>query len=301
MTDSTTSSLSPEQISHPHVTYNEGPGGLGVLQIENENARAELSLYGGHVLSFQPQGASPILWLSEQAVFKKGTPIRGGVPICWPWFGPDPQASGRPSHGFARTSDWDLQSVESVEAGTQITLTLRDSSKARELWSHQFELTLTVTVGRELTLKLRTKNTGAEEFEITQALHSYFSVGDIANVEVLGLEGARYIDTVAEPTEMQQEGAVRFRAETDRDYIETTADCVINDRRMDRRIRISKSGSSSTIVWNPWTDRARALPDFPDDGFNQMVCVETANATEFDTIRVSPGTSHELLARTSVE
>jgi len=228
-------------------------------------------------------------------------PIRGGIPVCWPWFGAHPDRDDLPIHGFARISDWSVESADSVEAGTRVVLSLADSDATRALWPHRFTLTLAITVGEALTLELETVNKGDEPFSFTQALHSYFTVGCIHDTTVRGLEGARYLDTVGEVVEKVQDGVIRFTEETDRDYFDTTAECIIDDPVLGREIHVAKTGSNSTVVWNPWTEKSKRMSDFPDDGFPGMLCVETTNATKFDTVVVEPGGSHAISTRITAQ
>ncbi len=290
-----------ERFSCSSITFRDANDGFVFIDIENEWGRAEVSLYGGHVLSFQSVGGIPVLWMSDDAILERGTAIRGGIPVCWPWFGKHPERGDVPSHGFARISDWSVKSVEELDDTTRLVLTLTDTETSMAIWPHAFTLRLIITVGQTLTVELVTENASDEPFRLTQALHSYFFVGSIHEIQVLGLDGVRYLDTVDGIVERVQEGPIRFTAETDRDYLDTVADCVIHDPVLGRDLRIEKSGSNSTVVWNPWLDKARAMTDFPDDAYPGMVCVETTNATEFDTIVVEPGESHGMMTRITVQ
>jgi glucose-6-phosphate 1-epimerase len=296
-----TSSELNERFPCPSVTFRDASGGYVFIDIENEQGRAEISLYGGHVLTFESTGGIPVLWMSDDAILERGTAIRGGIPIYWPWFGKHPELDDAPSHGFARLFDWSVESVDSLDEGTQVVLTLTDSEATLALWPHSFKLTLSITVSTELTVQLTTENTSDDSFTLTQALHSYFTVGDIHETSVSGLEGTRYLDAANGLVETVDDGPITFDAETDRDYLETTADCVIHDAALGREIHIAKTGSNSTVIWNPWTEKSKTMADFPDDAFPGMVCVETTNATAFDTVVVEPGSSHILSTRISVQ
>jgi glucose-6-phosphate 1-epimerase len=272
-----------------------GRAGLPEAVFNTPQASARVALHGGQVLAWQPAGAQPVIWVSKAAVFEPGQPVRGGVPVCWPWFG---AREGRPAHGFVRTRLWQVRAT-SMDAAGQVVLRLglQDDADTRALWDHAFDLELVLTIGTTLTLALITRNTGTAAFTLTDALHSYFCVGDIAQTTVQGLDGCDYLDKVQNFASAKQSEAVEFTGETDRIYVNTTTDCVIEDRALQRSIRISKTGSSSTVVWNPWRDKVFA--DMAAGEYQQMVCVETCNAGP-DQITLAPGESHALSACLSV-
>ena len=282
-----------------HVSFRAGPGGVAVAEIANAHACAAVALPGGHVLGFQPGGHEPVLWLSRQSRFEVGKAIRGGIPVCWPWFAAHPDDPGKPFHGFARLSLWSVTGTAvAADGATCVRLGLRDTGATRALWPHAFELEIAVTVGPELRVELSARNPGEEAWTCTAALHSYFRVGDVTQIAIHGLEGCRYVEDGAERA--RQQGAVTIDREVDRVYFDTTATCTIEDPGMGRRIRVAKSGSRSTVVWNPWAEKARRLEDFGDDEYPGMVCVETAN-TRADVVTVPPGGEHCLAALIGVE
>ena len=285
-----------------HVVFREGPGGLTVADVSNEAGRAEIALFGGHVMRFQPAGHRDVLWMSRESVFQVGEPIRGGIPVCWPWFGGHPSDPGKPTHGFARRFLWEAAGSASMGADrTQLTLQFRDTDETRAMWDHAFETRLAVTVGSELSVSLTVRNGGTDAFTCTGALHTYFSVSHIADVSVSGLEGTAYIDTVGGANERSvQNGPITFAGETDGVFLDTTTECVIHDPTWGRRIRIAKEGSRSTVVWNPWAAKSKRMPDFGDDEYVDMLCVETANAVD-DSVMLAPGETHCLLAVIGVE
>ena len=282
-----------------HLRLVEGAGGLPMLDVCNAHATARLSVYGAQVLAFRPTGAAAdLLFLSERAAYQPGKAIRGGVPVCWPWFGPDPQGLGRPAHGLARTRLWTLRHAAALPCDeTQIVMGLSDSAETRALWPHAFDLSLTVTVGATLKLALSTHNAGDTTFAITQALHSYFSVGDIAQTRVSGLDGRRYIDRAqgAGGAQKIQCGDITLPGEVDRIYAEAPAELCIEDGAGQRRIRISTEGSRTAVVWNPGAILAAGMPDLPDDAYRRFVCVETANVGD-EVITLAPGARHTLVA-----
>jgi len=283
------------------LRFESGPGALTVARIATPDADASVALHGGHVLSFQPRGEKPVLWLSEHSYYQSDKPIRGGIPICWPWFGPHPADAAKPAHGFARTSAWTVLGSELTTGDTAtLRLSLKDSDVTRAIWPHRFELELIVTVGPVLDVELVARNAGPTPSTCTAALHSYFAVSGIADVTVAGLDGREYLDKVHNYARRRQSGAIAIDAETDRIYLDTVDDCLIADAGWRRAIRVAKRGSRTTVVWNPWAARAVQLADFGDEEYRRMVCVETANAANDETT-VAPGGEHRLAARISVE
>jgi D-hexose-6-phosphate mutarotase len=293
------------------LEFREGPGGLLFTEINNAQARASVCLQGGQVLLWQPHTQSnPVLWLSGAARYAAGNAIRGGIPVCWPWFGspaapPGGDAPAGPAHGFARTQSWRVDGTQAIGSGqTCLRLGLADNPATRALWPGAFALELQITIGDTLDLVLRTRNTGAAPMVITEALHTYFRIGDIASTSVEGLAGVAYFDA-AEPAagvregRRTQDGAVRFGGEVDRVY-DSGAPCWIDDLILQRRIHIAASGSASTVVWNPWDAKAQRLGDLGDGAWRQMVCVESGNARD-RAVSVAPGASHELAVRYRVE
>lgn len=273
-----------------------------VIHVNNQYATAEIHIHAAHITHYQPHGAQPVLWLSDEALYRPGKAIRGGIPLIWPWFGPHPTDAAKPQHGFVRTSWWQLTKTEENYAGeTEISFTLEDSEETRPLWPHPFRLALLVTIGQKLQVAFTMQHKGDAPVDITAALHTYFKVGDINQVRVHGLEGTRFIDKVKHGREEVEDKPLQIRHEIDRVYYNTTADCLIKDASLKRTIRVSKKGSLSTVVWNPWTDKAQNMSDFPDDGYEEMLCIETVNASEYDTITLEPGGLHTLSAVISVE
>jgi D-hexose-6-phosphate mutarotase len=282
------------------ITFRQGPGELPVVELKAETGRSVVALQGAHVLEYIPAGTEPVLWLSEESGFERDKPIRGGIPVCWPWFGPHPTHENRPAHGFVRIREWKVTHTAADNTSAEITLTLKQDGATRLLWPHEFELQMRVRLAERLEVSLHVCNTGAQAFEYTGALHSYFSVGSVSDIQIFGLEGCEYIDKMDFGARKKQEGTIRFRGETDRVYVGTESDCLIVDPVFARRIRIAKQGSRSTVVWNPWKDKAARMPDFGDEEYPAMVCVETANAAD-DAVLIAPGGEHRLSAFLSVE
>jgi len=231
----------------------------------------------------------------------KNKPIRGGVPICWPWFGPHDSDKTKPGHGVARTASWEVvKTAQLTEGSTQIVLELISTPTIEALWSHSAQLQLVVTVGNTLTVELITHNLSEESIVIGEAFHTYFRVGDVTKVAIKGLENCEYLDKMDNSQQKQQIGDVTISAQTDRVYLNTVADCVIVDPALNRQIRIAKQGSQSTVVWNPWETQSSQLGDVGHQGYLKMVCVETANAVN-SVVTIKPGGKHSLVTMISVE
>ena len=272
--------------------------GLPVIDISTAAATARIAVQGGQVLEWQPAGQQPVIWVSRAAVYQAGKGVRGGVPVCWPWFGAG--EPGKPAHGFVRTRMWQVRATGQDAHGTFVRLGIKDAADTRAIWDHAFDLELAVHVGATLTMELITHNTGSAPMRITDALHTYFRTGDIGDTEVLGLDQSVYQDKVSGQDNQMQTGPVVFAGETDRIYLDTQADCIIQDKRLGRRIRIAKQGSNTTVVWNPWTEKEKTFADMAAGEYRDMLCVETCNAAT-DVIVLQPGEKHSLLAELSVD
>ena len=279
--------------------------GLIAADINNAHGTASICLQGGQILSWQPVStAEPMIWLSSAAKFAPQTSIRGGIPVCWPWFSAHASDASFPMHGFARTQPWQVKSTRSLDDGsTEISLTLPLTTAMQAMWPHQAQLDMLINVGETLKIALITRNLGVSDFVITEALHTYFSVSDVAQVQVEGLDGIHFHDKAAGWSEGDQVGAISFAAEVDRVYVNTPERCTIVDPAFNRRIHIAKLGSQSTIVWNPWVARAAQMGDLGTDdasGWKRFVCVESANARE-NAVTVAAGKSHTMAVEYRVE
>lgn len=285
------------RFASPHVTFHEGRGGLPSVRLKNALAEAEVYLHGAHVTSFAKAGEPPVLFMSEQSLFQADKAIRGGVPVIFPWFGPrQPDPVGKsPMHGFARLSTWEVESVQSTADVVSLTLTLTPNDLSRSLWPHDFRLTYAVTLDRDvLRLDLTVHNPGADAFPFEEALHTYFAVSDVRRASVEGLAHVNYLDKADNLAEKTQDAApVTIIGETDRVYMGTQTDCLITDPGHRRRIAVAKEHSDTTVVWNPWAEKARAMPDFGDDEWPHMLCVETANVGRH-AVTLAPGASHTM-------
>ncbi len=269
--------------------------GFEKIEVENEQGVATIALQGAQVLAWEPKGERPVIWLSREARYVQGKSARGGIPLCWPWFGPHPVEPSYPTHGFARSLTWELKGREEVEAGTLVVFGLLPHEPS---WPHSSELECRISVGRKLEVELVTYNRGDHPFTLGCALHTYFSVSDVRKAKILGLEGTRYLDKV-NGGERIQEGAVTIHSEVDRIYLDTASTCLIEDPGWNRIIRIEKAGSRSTVVWNPWIEKAEKLGDMGKEGYLGMLCVESCNAAQ-DVVTVPPSGEHRLKAVYSV-
>lgn len=282
------------------VTLEEPAPGYPVLRVENASASASVALHGAHVLTYQPHGTAPVLYLSPTARFEEGVPVRGGIPICWPWFGDHPTESEWPAHGVARNRFWQLCSIdETTDEVTVLRFILPEEVTPEALRPGAFALEFVVRIGAELELALTTTNRGTTPFSVGDALHSYFAIGDLPSVRIEGLSGCTYQDSILGRVG-DQVGPIVFDRHINRIYEATGPSTSVVDPAGQRRIAIEAVGSATTVVWNAWTTQAEAFKDMPDDGYRNFVCVETANAAS-DVREIAPGGSHTLGCRISVE
>ena len=284
------------------VRLREGPQGLVFVDVDQALAEATICLQGAHLMTWRPKTqAQPVIWLSGAAVPARGKAIRGGIPVCWPWFGPAAAGSGLPSHGFVRVVDWQFEGAAVLQDGaTQLRFAIRDDEATRAAWPHAFSLQLCMTIGEQLDVELATTNTGREPFLLGEALHAYFRIGDIGSVGIDGLDGAAYADSARGGQRGRQQGPIAFDGEFDRVYLGVSREVVIVDPALQRRIRVAQDGARSVVVWNPWAEKAARLGDLGagahgQGGWREMVCVETANALD-DRVTVGPGETHRAAA-----
>lgn len=251
---------------------------LDCWRIRHNGAELMVAQQGAHIFSYQRQGEQPLIWPNPAAVFKQGKGIRTGVPVCWPWFGVfdrNPQSvkamrqSEQPAgaHGFVRTAQWELAASELEGQALRVDLVLPVPEGGFPGWPHQVDLTLSLLLDDQLHIRLTSHNRGTDTVTLSQALHTYFAVSDVRKVQVEGLDGLAYIDTADGWAEKKQSGLLHFSAETDRIYLDTPAQLNIVDKDWQRRIQLTSQGSSSTVIWNPWTERAKAFDDMADDGY----------------------------------
>lgn len=283
------------------VTRGPGQNGLQRVVVNTPQTTGEVYLHGAHITAWQPAGAEPVIWISRDSLFEAAKPIRGGVPICFPWFAAHAADSTAPMHGFARLAEWDLTDAAAAGGAVHLTFVLTDDETSRKsAWPHRFRAEFRVSLGKTLGMALDVSNPGTEPLSYEAALHTYFAVGDIRQVTVTGLAGTEYLDKVdGFARKRQGEAPIAFSGETDRIYLDTEATAVIHDPVLTRRIEVAKSGSYNTVVWNPWIDRARALADFGDDQWTEMLCIETANVRDRG-VALEPGSHHTMSAEIRV-
>lgn len=249
---------------------------------------------GAHLTEWR-LGDTPVIWVSAESAYAEGEPIRGGVPVCWPWFGPGRPGDLSPAHGFARIAPWRMVQEESDGSALRLTWELTHADvqglPGAEHFTHDFTARLEVSVEQAATVALTVRNDGADSFDYEAALHTYLHVGDIRRVQIDGLDGCDYFDKVLS-ADATQDGPVVFAGETDRVF-DSSATVQVHDPALARTLTIEKSGSASTVVWNPWTDKAAAMADFGDNEWQQMVCVEAA-AVGRHAVTLPPGHEHTL-------
>ena len=277
---------------------------LNCWRIRHGQAELLVAQQGAHILSYQLDGQPPVIWLNDEAVFKTGKSIRAGVPVCWPWFGnlqrnPDSVQAMRvsnepaPAHGLVRALDWELGEIGTTDGGLNVEFILPVPENGLPGWPHQVDLRLNIRLDEQLHINLTSHNRGTDSVSISQALHSYFAVSDVRHVHVEGVDGLDYIETLDDWNIVKQQGDLHFTGETDRIYLDTPAKLSIVDPTWERRIELTASGSRSAVIWNPWIDRAAAFSDMANDGWQRMLCIETANVMD-DIVHLAAGASHTL-------
>ncbi|MBX8483283.1 D-hexose-6-phosphate mutarotase [Pseudomonas cichorii] len=282
------------------VKYDE----LNCWRIRHGDAELLVAQQGAHILSYQVAGQEPLIWLNDGALFKQGKPIRAGIPVCWPWFGSlerNPQSvqamrqSSEPAkaHGEVRTLDWELLGIGEDGDALLVEFVLPQAEGHLPGWPHNVALKLSIRLDHALNVSLVSYNSGTETVSFSQALHSYFAVSDVHQISIQGLDGLRYIETLENWEACQQSGDLTFNGETDRIYQDTPPLLSIVDPEWKRRILIQTSGSKSAVLWNPWIEKTSKLADMKPDGWQRMVCVETANVLD-DVVTLAPQDMHVL-------
>ncbi|MGJ3256254.1 MAG: D-hexose-6-phosphate mutarotase [Alcanivorax sp.] len=279
-------------------------GDLSCWEIRHRNQTLVIAEQGAQVLAYQRDGEHPLIWLSEEAAYHKGQGVRGGVPVCWPWFGAlafNPAAIRQqyalaepPAHGLVRQQPWTLHHTQEDTDGITLTFGLSDLADRQSL--PPVEPTLTVRLDDSLRLALNNHNHGTEPVWISQALHSYFAVSDCRQVTVHGLETCPYVDALDDWQSHRQENLLTFLGETDRLYLQLPDILHIDDPGWQRRVTLSASGSRSAVVWNPWVEKSRRLTQFASDAWQRMLCIETARVLD-NALLLGPGEQHSMVVR----
>lgn len=276
-------------ITAKNVKIETNENGLQIFQVKTAESICKFSNYGAHVISFSNNG-NELLWVSEKSYYQSGKAIRGGIPVCWPYFGKAP-IDGEPAHGYARLFAWEVLEISDTENGEVFVRMQLDCAKLPAVYQN-LELQIEFLIGKTLKINLTTTNVGDKDFVLSQALHSYFSVNDISKVQVAGLEDTDYFDSLTGKI-CRQSGLIQVAAEVDRVYLDTEKDCTLIEGDKPYQVIIKKSGSASTVVWNPWIDKSIRMADFGDDEYLNMICIETVNAKS-DSRILNPSQSHTL-------
>jgi glucose-6-phosphate 1-epimerase len=275
------------------ITHKQFENGFKYIEIQNREADAKIALQGAHLFHYKAKDKASSLWLSKAAYFEEGKAIRGGIPVCFPWFGKNKDNPSLPQHGFARTQLWSVVlEEEKDDSTTQICLQLKPNADTFAQWDYLFDLTLDIIIGEALSIAMRVTNTDTKPFEISTALHTYFSVSDIGTVFIKGLDGRDYYNALDEKHYIQK-GDVFIEEEVDRVYSNPSESITLFDG--DTKIKLEQEGSNSLVVWNPWIEKSKQMSDMTEDGYRSMVCLETSNARE-DSKVLKPNESHVLKA-----
>jgi len=277
------------------LNFEAGSGGLMRAAVGGRSAEGHVYLHGAHVMHYRPAGQRPLLFLSERSHFATGKAIRGGVPVIFPWFGARAGHPEAPDHGFARTREWAVESVDSGSDGlVAVTLALEADDATRPTWPHEFRVRHRVVFGERLEMTLEVENRSGHPFDFEEALHTYLLVGDVGQVSIAGLGGAVYIDKT---DDMRRKtlaaGPLRLNGTTDRVFLNTRETCTVTDPVLARRIVVEKTGSTTTVVWNPWHEKASTMADLGDEQWRSMLCVEAANAAD-NAVHLAGGTRHTM-------
>lgn len=271
-----------------------GDEGLRGWSVDTPRCTALVSAQGAQLLEFCPRGGAPLLWRSAAAALRPGKAIRGGIPLCFPWFGPHPDSPALPAHGFARTRAWQLDRAEQAGDALVLQLSLESDATTRDLWPFDFRAELHMTLGLEAHLECRVRNTGHQPFRFSFAFHSYFPVADSRHARVEGLDGALRIDQLdPQRRRGRQQGPLRFEGETDLVFLGAERELRLYDESGGTTTRIHAPGCHSVVVWNPGPEKAARLADMLPTEWPGMACVETGNI-EDDAIELSPGASARL-------
>jgi glucose-6-phosphate 1-epimerase len=262
-----------------------------VVRVLHPKASAAISLHGGHVISFKPEGQEDLIWMSKDAIFDNKAALRGGIPVCWPWFG----RVAAPAHGFARNSTWELIEHRENEQGVIISLGLTDSDTTRDIWPHKFQLVLNVEVSDSLNVSLNITNTDSAPWRFSGALHTYLNLGDIEKMEVTGM-GSSYIDSLLDGKVCEGQEVLTLSDTIDRVYTAPSDEIVLHDNAFDRKLAVCNSGDNSAVLWNPWKQGAESMGDMNNDGYLSMFCIEsTLHADSLEAGKeLAPGESHQL-------
>ena len=270
-----------------------------ILELQNSKASASIALHGAHLLQFTPVGQQPVIFTSDSAVYKEGKAIRGGIPICWPYFNTHPTQKNFPSHGIARNRFWELASIQSTADKHTLVFEMPIHSEDLNIIGGPCKLTVTFEITDTLEISLTTINTGTSDLIIGGALHTYFTVGSIANTSISGLDGVSNLDTLTRSSTIQN-GAIEIKHEYDRIFIPSREAASIHDTSNKREIIVTKENSCATTIWNPWIEKSSTMADLGNDDYLSFLCIEAINWRE-DLQTISPGDSHSLVQKISTK
>ena len=243
---------------------------LEIIRIKHKKAEVGISIHGGHLLWFKPTGQKDVIWLSETAEFHPQKAIRGGVPICWPWFG----RIAEPAHGFARTSQWTLTEHKEDHNDVQICLELKENEHTLSIWPYKFKAQLIFEISDKLKIKLKVTNTDVQPWRFSAALHTYLNVADLAKTEITGM-GSKYVDSLKESSLQSQNCPLTPVGATDRIYTSPESSLTLDDKKNQRLLTIENSGNNAVVIWTPWADGEKSMTDMPDDAYKNMLCIES--------------------------
>jgi len=276
-----------------------GNDGQPKIRISSVAASAEIYLHGAHITSWIPAGAKEVLFLSSKAQYREGKAIRGGVPICFPWFNAKADDPKAPSHGLVRTKSWELESITHEGNAIAVALSTTSDEATRKWWPHEFRAVQRITISSHLQMELIVTNTGAAPLTFQEALHTYYRVGNVRYVRLVGLDHLSYLDNTEGNVEKLQYGDNTFTQRIDNAYLNTEAELLLTDPTLNRRIHIGKQNSHNTVVWNPWAELAATMADLGDE-WPHFVCVEAANIRA-NAITLQPREQHTMTANIMVE
>lgn len=275
-----------------------GKGGLPKVVIDTPACIGEIYLHGAHVTSWKPAGGEQTIFVSKESCWEDGRAIRGGIPICFPWFRNKIDNPKAPQHGFARIISWTLDSILAKDDGITVAMRISSDADSRIWWPGDFRLTYRATFGTVLALELEMENTGESSLRFEEALHTYHRVGNAADVRIEGLDGVAYLDNTDSNRKCLQQGPIEFTSQLDRAYLNTDHSVQLVDPEMGRSLNLVKTNSLTTVIWNPWKEAAHSMIDMGDDEWTQMACIEASNIRDF-AIDLAPGKKHSMRAAIS--
>ena len=282
------------------LQFRAGKAGMTKLEMRFNEAKLELYLQGAHITRYQPDAGVDVLWMSDSAVYQPGKALRGGIPLCWPWFGADIKNPDRPQHGYARTSDFSVVSTLANERATSIVLTLNPAQAPYPDWRNRVGLEFEIRLSHALWMEMRSHNLSDSALTLSNALHSYFSISSRSQVAIPAVTRLTYLDKLQNYLPQQQSSAITINSEVDRVYQTPPETIDLLDPGKGIQTSINSWGNNNMVIWNPGEQKAQAMTDFDDDGFEQMICIEPANALK-QSITLHAGECHRLGQRIKID